>query len=120
MIRGLEWWPWRVREKYEREARERLYARTPAIVNEAARKRSDLERLLVLAGRSEEDPLWKTVLSYADEHERNELDFALKPGMTDADRQFAAGRASGARDFAMALRDLKAESDRTAHREKAR
>jgi hypothetical protein len=87
------------------------YARTPAIVSEAQQRRANLERLLVLAGLADDNPLWKVMLSYADEHARNELQVALGPGMSDADRQYNAGRAASAEDFATALRDLRMKAE---------
>ena len=89
--------------------------RTPAVVTEAARKRENLERLLVLAGIGE-NAIWKVVVSYADEHERNEAESALLPNLTDAQRHYNAGRAAGARDFATALRELRAQAEVEAKR----
>lgn len=84
-----------------------LYHRTPAIVSELDQKRVNMQRLLVLAGLSLEDPLWLAVLQYADEHARNEATVALRPGLSDGERQYNAGRAASADDFASALRDLR-------------
>ena len=95
-----------------------LYQRTPAIVTETEQRRANLERLLVLAG-SAEHPIWKVVLSYADEHARNEEAVALGPNLRNADRQYNAGRAGGALDFAMALRDLQAKAEAEARKLKA-
>jgi hypothetical protein len=94
------------------------YHRAPAIFTEQQRQRVNTERLHVLAGRPESDPLWQVVLSYADEHAHNELAVALSPGLSDSDRQFNAGRASSAEDFALALRDLhrKAQLDAARHK----
>lgn len=103
-----------------REWREKVYARTPAIVSEVGQKRVNVERLLVLAGLAEDDPLWMTVLGYADEHARNELQMALRPGLSDGDRQFNAGRASGAEDFASALRDLRLKAETEARTKRPR
>jgi hypothetical protein len=86
---------------------QRLYERTPAIVTQAQQDRANVQRLLVLAGLSEQDPLWNTILSYADEHERNEADMAMRPDLTDAQRQYNSGRAASARDWATAIRDLR-------------
>lgn len=83
------------------------YLRMPAIVTEAQQKRANLERLMALAGMSDEQPLWKVMLSYADEHAHNELMIALQPGLSDAERQYNAGRAASAEDFALGLRDLR-------------
>jgi hypothetical protein len=96
-----------------------LYARSPAIVTEVQRRRANLERLLVLAGLADDNPLWKVVLSYADEHARNELQVALGPGMSDADRQYNAGRAASAEDFATALRDLRVKAELEAQKLKS-
>lgn len=95
------------------------YQRTPAIVTEAQRKRANIERLLTLAGLSDEHPLWRVVLSYADEHARNELAMALRPGLTDGDRQYNAGRAASAEDFALALRDLRLAAEVESRKQKA-
>nr|WP_294577564.1 hypothetical protein [uncultured Rhodopila sp.] len=93
------------------ERGEAVYVRTPAMVTEAQQKHENLERLLVLAGRSDQDPLWRTVLSYADEHERNERQAGLRPGLSDGERHYEAGRAASASDFASALRDLKLKAE---------
>lgn len=84
-----------------------VYQRTPEFVSERAKKHADAQRLLVLAGLSEEDPLWKVVLSYADEHARNERQVAFGPGLDDGQRQYNAGRGASAEDFCAALRDLR-------------
>lgn len=89
-----------------------LYAREPEIVTEAARGRANLERMLALAGLGENHPVWKTVLSYADEMGRNEQAAALMPDLTDDRRQYRAGRAAAMLDFATALRELRWEADR--------
>lgn len=86
--------------------REQLYQRTPAIVTEAEKRRADLQRLMVLAGLSKDNPLWQAILSYADEHERTEREVALRPDLNNEQRQYNAGRAASAYDFATALRDL--------------
>lgn len=98
-----------------------LYQRRPSITansSETQQARKDLERLLVLAGMPESNPIWQTVLSYADEHERTEREAALRPeaypagatypgrAMTDGERHYNVGRAGSAYDFALALRDL--------------
>jgi hypothetical protein len=96
-----------------------LYQRTPAIVTEAQRSRVNLERLFALSGLPEDHPVWKVILSYADEHARNELTVALQPGLADAVRQYNAGRAASAEDFAQALRDLRLQAEREANKRKA-
>ncbi len=96
---------------------DKVYARTPAIVTERAQKRADVERLMTLASLAKEDPLWKAVLSYADEHERNEAQVALMPDLSDGARQYNAGRAASARDFASALRDLRLKAEKEARKE---
>lgn len=80
------------------------------------RNRNDLERMMVLAGRAEDDPLWKVVLFFADEHARNELLSALGPNLPDGVRQYNAGRAASAEDFASALRDLRVKAQMQAAR----
>lgn len=100
---------------FEAERRlDRLYQRTPEIVGETARRRENLKRLMLLAGMGD-NPLWEAVLSYADEHARNEEQTALGPNLSDADRHYNAGRAASALDFSIALRDLrlKAEGEAT-------
>lgn len=99
------------RERDELQTRlDAIYQRTPLAVSEEGKRHQDMERLLVLAGLSKDDPLWKTVLSYADEHERNEAQTALAPGLSDGERQYNAGRAASASDFASALRDLRVKA----------
>lgn len=93
-----------------------VYQRTPAIVTEAQQKRANTQRLLALAGLSDEHPLWRTVLSYADEHARNELAMALAPNLSDSARQYNAGRAASAEDFAVALRDLRLMAEIESHK----
>lgn len=97
-----------------------VYHRAPAVVleTEAGQGRKDMERLMVLAGLAEGNPLWETVLSYADENERNEREVALKPDLVDSQRQYNAGRAAGAYDFAMALRELFVKAQQEARRMK--
>lgn len=90
---------------------EGLYQRTPKVVTEAGKSRENLERLMVLSGQ-EETELWKVVLKYLDEHESNELEYALKPDLNDEVRQFNAGRAACARDLAFAFRELMVEATR--------
>jgi hypothetical protein len=95
----------------ELEQRSEYFCR-PSIVmrSEAEQARKNLERLLVLAGLDEKNPLWQVILSYADEHEQTERETALKPDMADTQRQYNAGRAASAYDFALALRDLYREA----------
>jgi hypothetical protein len=69
-------------------------------------QRANLDRLMVLSGVTDSNPLWVTIVSYADEHVKNCLDAALAPGLSNDLRQFETGRAAGAADFAQALRDL--------------
>lgn len=118
-------WPWQIRrlatdvETWKKIAEhgvnlEKVYQRTPAIVSELEMKRSNLERLLVLAGMAEDHPLWRVVLSYADEHERNEKEAALRPDLTNEQRQYNAGRAASAYDFATGLRDLRVRAEEEA------
>lgn len=92
------------------------YFRKPVILSEAQQKHQNLERLLALANVSDANPVWKTLLSYADEHARNEQEMALLPSLPDSVRQYNAGRAASALDFAMALRDLRAEATAEAKR----
>ena len=92
------------------------YFLTPKVVTAAERDRQNLERLLALAGLGDGNPLWQTVLSYADEHARNEQETALAANLTDAQRHYNAGRAASALDFAIALRDLRAQADREARK----
>lgn len=90
------------------------YFLTPKILTEAERDRQNLERLLALAGMGDANPVWKTLLSYADEHARNEQEAALAANLTNEQRHYNAGRAASALDFALALRDLRAQADREA------
>jgi len=99
---------------------EDLYIRVPGFVQERADQgRKDLERLMVLAGLDENNPLWQVVLSYADEHERTEREVALKPDMANEQRQYNAGRAASAYDFALGLRDLFVKAQQQAKKLKA-
>jgi len=76
-------------------------------------KRANLDRLMVLSGVTDSNPLWLTILSYADEHVQNCLETALAPNLSDGQRQFEVGRAASAQDFAQALRDLLAKARQT-------
>jgi hypothetical protein len=96
-----------------------LYNRTPRIITDAQQKHANMQRLLVLASTSQENPLWQVILSYADEHARNELSAALAPALRDGDRQYNAGRAASAEDFATAIRDLRLAAERHAAKLKA-
>ena len=112
-------WLWRMWRRGGLAAmRAGIYARTPAIVTDVGRKRQDLERLMVLAGLAPDDRLWNVVLSYADEHERNETEQALLPNLVDDARQYNAGRAASARDFASALRELRVQAEIAARKMK--
>jgi hypothetical protein len=75
--------------------------------------RLNLERMLALAGGSQ-NPIFKAVLGYADEHARNEHEMALLPNLNNEQRQFNAGRSASAYDFAFALRDLQAKAEKRA------
>lgn len=79
-------------------------------MTEQQKKHFDLERLMVLNGVGEDNPLWKVILSWADEHYQNQLDSALAPNLLDGQRQFEAGRAASAKDFSDALRDLRVKA----------
>ena len=96
---------------------EKLYQRTPEIITEAQQNRANLERLLVLAGMRQDEPLWLVLLSYADEHARNEAQMAFLPNLDDAARHYNAGRAAGAADFASALRELRLQAEREARKQ---
>jgi len=99
---------------------EELYIRVPSFVKDRPdQARKDLERLLVLAGMEEKNPLWQVVLSYADEHERTEREVALKPDLANEQRQYNAGRAASAYDFALGLRDLFVKAQQQARNLKA-
>ena len=78
----------------------------PRIVTETDQNRQNLERLMALAGVGSSNPVWKTVLSYVDEHAANEQEAALRPDLTNDVRQYNAGRAASALDLALALREL--------------
>jgi len=75
-------------------------------LSDAERGRADVERLLALGGVPASHPIWRTVLSYADEHAANEQEGALRPDLSNDVRQYNAGRAAAALDFALALREL--------------
>lgn len=90
-----------------RGAATKPYFVTPRILTEAQQSRADLERLLTLADIHDEHPVWKTLVSYVDEHARNEQEAALAPNLSNDIRQYNAGRAAGALDFAVALRELR-------------
>ncbi len=77
----------------------------PLVVSAEERQRQEVERVLALAGGAEH-PIFKAVLSYADEHARNEHETALAPNLTNEQRQYNAGRSAAAYDFALALRSL--------------
>lgn len=78
----------------------------PRILTEAERGRANVQRLLALGGVPSSHPIWQTVLSYADEHAANEQEAALRPDLINDVRQYNAGRAAAALDFALALREL--------------
>ena len=92
------------------DARPTTYFRSPRILTEAEQNRANLERLLALAGVSDSHPVWKTLLSYADEHAANEQEAALAPNLANDVRQYNAGRAASALDFATALRELRTQA----------
>jgi hypothetical protein len=86
------------------------YFARPRILSDAEQKRANVERLMELAGVTPDTAWWKTILSYADEHASNAQIDALLPDLPDSVRQYNAGRAAGALDFAQALRDLRLEA----------
>jgi hypothetical protein len=85
----------------------------PLVVTPEEKHRQETERVLALAGAAEH-PIWKAVLSYADEHAMNEHETALAPNLTNEQRQFNAGRSAAAYDFAQALRSLQATAEQRA------
>jgi hypothetical protein len=90
------------------------YFRTPRILTDAERNRQDLERMMALAGIPLDQGVLKIFVSYADEHAANEQESALRPDLTDSQRQYNAGRAASALDFATAIRELHAQAQRKA------
>ena len=108
---------WKFWQKKETPTGSRYFA-APLVLSEAQRDRRNLERLMSLAGMGQ-SAVWQTALSYADEHAANEQEAALRPDLTDSVRQYNAGRAACALDFACALRDLQAEAERQAAKLKA-
>lgn len=84
---------------------EAVYQRTPAFVSEAQSKNANAQRMMVLAGVADDNPLWRTILSLIDEHERNQFDAVMPPNLDDANRHYNAGRCADAHDLASALRD---------------
>jgi hypothetical protein len=106
----MNWKFWQKQDGVQGTARP-TYFSTPRILTEAQQQRANLERLLALAGISDSQPVWKTLLSYADEHARNEQEAALAANLTNDVRQYNAGRAASALDFATALRDLRMQAD---------
>ena len=102
---------WKLWARKALETPRGIYFQTPQILTEAQQQRANLERLLALAGISDSQPVWKTLLSYADEHAANEQEAALRPDLPDSVRQYNAGRAASALDFATALRDLRQQAN---------
>ena len=105
----MNWKFWQ-RKPAEQQLRPTRYFQTPRILTAAEQDRQNLERLLTLADVGDATPLWKTVLSYADEHAANEQEAALAANLINEVRQYNAGRAASALDFALALRDLRAQA----------
>ncbi len=106
---GLKFW-----QRKAATAEPKRFFQTPRILTQAEQDRQDLERLLALADVGDSNPLWKTLLSYADEHAANEQEAALRPDLPDAVRHYNAGRAASALDFAQALRDLRVKAKQEA------
>jgi hypothetical protein len=94
---------------FKRAAKPAYYQR-PAFLTGKQQRIADDQRLKILAGYADTDPLWQTILSYVDEHHKNEIENSLSPKLSDSERQYAAGRAASAYDLAMALRDLKSKA----------
>jgi hypothetical protein len=90
----------------------------PLVISATEQKREELERVLALAGAAEH-PIFKAVVSYADEHARNEHETALAPNLTNEQRQFNAGRSAAAYDWAIALRQIQAAAEAKANKLKA-
>jgi hypothetical protein len=106
----MNWKFWQRKNGAQGTARPTRYFQTPRILTEAEQQRANLERLLALADVGDANPVWKTLLSYADEHAANEQESALRPELGDAQRHYNAGRAASALDFALALRDLRTQA----------
>lgn len=81
------------------------------------RQREEIERTAALANATEH-PIYKAILSYADEHARNEHEAALAANLTNEQRQYNAGRSASAYDFALALRELQARAAARVEKEK--
>jgi hypothetical protein len=84
------------------------YQRRLVAVSAAERAHAELQRDIALAGISDEHPVWQAVLSLVDETAQGELEGALAPNLTDAQRQYAAGCAATADYIAQKLRDARA------------
>jgi len=107
----MNWKFWAPRSAATKAAEPKRYFQSPRILTEVEQQRQNLERLLALAGIGDSNPVWKTLLSYADEHAANEQESALAANLTDAQRHYNAGRAASALDFALALRDLRTQAN---------
>lgn len=105
----MNWKFWK-RKPAEQQLRPTYFV-APKILTEAEQSRQNLERLLALAGIGDSNPVWKTLTSYADEHARNEQEAALAANLSNEVRQYNAGRAASALDFALALRDLRTQAN---------
>lgn len=86
--------------RIELAAQERMAAPLTA----DAERRVQTQRTLALAGITDEHPVWQAVLALADENARNMRSVAFRPALADGVRQFNAGGAANAEEFAGQLR----------------
>lgn len=93
--------------------------RIPLHRTEREQVKEERERALTLASAGEH-PIFKAVLSFMDEHARNEHETALLPNLTNEQRQFNAGRSAAAYDLAAAMRTYQQACEAKLKREKGK
>ena len=83
------------------------YQRRLVAVSAAEKAHAELQRDVALAGIADTNPMWQAVLSLVDETAQGEIEGALTPGLTNEQRQYAAGCAATAEYLAQKLRDAR-------------
>jgi hypothetical protein len=105
---------------WQKKAASSNYVRRYVTQTDAERSHAERERDMALAGTPDNDPTWQAVLALVDEHAESECTGALAPGLTDDQRQFAAGAAATADYLAKMLRDARVLALQRLAKEKSR
>jgi len=95
-----------------------IFRRTATTLTETERKHRTLQQRIALASVPNTHPLWVTILQIVDEHERNMVARVMEERLSNEERHYNAGLAAGAEYLANALRDMKAQAELDARKQK--